>query len=150
MESIGKRIKEVRQQNKLSIEQIAKMLNISSSFVALIESGKRRMGLDTLIKFSKLFNISLDYLIFGDKRQDIVNKKDISTLMSDLREEEADMLYSFIQKLFYCRYNFERLKFVSYILNGVLAYIPENFKNQETLFISHLANYMAKTPYKMK
>lgn len=42
------------------------MLYISSSYLALIESGKRVPNLDLLIHIAKFTDVTLDYLVFGD------------------------------------------------------------------------------------
>lgn len=58
-----KRIKELREDNDYTQEYIAKMTNMKQPQYARYESGKRDFPLDTLIKISKIYNTSTDYLL---------------------------------------------------------------------------------------
>ena len=63
-EIIGSRLKEIREENKLSQTAIAKELGISQATIAQYELGKSCPNEDILLFYSKRFNVSLDY-IFG-------------------------------------------------------------------------------------
>lgn len=66
---ISNRIVELRRKHGMSQSQLAKALNISASTEGMYEQGRRIPGLDTLIMMSKIFAVSLDYLITGTEFQ---------------------------------------------------------------------------------
>ena len=64
MSSFGKRLKELRKENKLSQQELCVKLNfkITQSAIALWENDERVPNLDAVILLAKFFNVSLDYL----------------------------------------------------------------------------------------
>lgn len=79
---IGYRIKEARKNNGLTQKQCAKKLDgITVQMISGWETGNVVPQLDNLIKISKLFNLSLDYLITGvaqeNKNMEINTYKDV-------------------------------------------------------------------------
>ena len=79
---IGDRIKEARKSNGLTQKQCAKKLDgVTVQMISGWETGNVVPQLDNLIKISKLFNLSLDYLITGvaqeNKNMEINTYKDV-------------------------------------------------------------------------
>ena len=64
---ISIRILALRMRNKMTQAQLAKVLNISPSTLGMYEQGRRMPGIDTLVKLSDYFHVSLDYLITGSE-----------------------------------------------------------------------------------
>lgn len=64
-QEVGLRLRMLRKAYNLSIDELAKTLNITSGFLGLIERGYRGLTLPRLLTLSKLFNVSIDYLITG-------------------------------------------------------------------------------------
>lgn len=60
---LGDRIREERSKLKLSQSQLAEEIDISDSYMGYIERGERGLSLDTLIKLSNRFGVSVDYLL---------------------------------------------------------------------------------------
>lgn len=56
------RIRDVREDNDLSQQQVADLLNITRQQYQLYESGKREMPMHLFIVLAKHYNVSLDYL----------------------------------------------------------------------------------------
>lgn len=61
------RLHQERRNIGLTQLQLARELNISPSAVGMYEQGRRTPDLETLIALSKLFHVSLDYLITGEE-----------------------------------------------------------------------------------
>ena len=57
------RIKELREENNLSQEELASELGLSKGIISLYEQGKRKPSLDVLIQLSDFFKVTLDYLL---------------------------------------------------------------------------------------
>lgn len=60
-----KRLREARNVLKLSQEFVAKQLHIPRTAIVAIEAGKRSVSVEELDKFSKLYGISADELMYG-------------------------------------------------------------------------------------
>ncbi len=56
-------LKELRKEKKLSQAEFAKEFNIGQTTVSGWETGYREPDLDTLIKLSKYFGVTTDYLL---------------------------------------------------------------------------------------
>ena len=91
MRETGVRIQKLRTQSGYTQEEFAKILNIDRSNLSRIELGKRGCSLDLLIQFSDLFDVTLDYLILGRDRPDMLKtaekahlRKTIDILMRQL------------------------------------------------------------------
>lgn len=66
METIGGRLKELRQREGISQEQLAKELHFGSkSMVSQYESNKRAITIDALLEYSKRFDVTTDWILKG-------------------------------------------------------------------------------------
>lgn len=62
-------LKIVRQQRNLNQQKVAMDLNISREALSYYENGKREPSLQLLVKMSKYYNVSINYLITGEEFQ---------------------------------------------------------------------------------
>ncbi len=76
LQGMGQRIKELRCSMSLTQEKFAAQINISTSYLALLETGKRMASIDVLAQIVDSFHISLDYLLFG-KEEPLETKNDL-------------------------------------------------------------------------
>ena len=63
MEMIG--LKEIRKKKNYNQLKVAIDLSISRECISLYETGKRSPDIEMLLKLSRYFNVSIDYLITG-------------------------------------------------------------------------------------
>ncbi len=63
MKEIGKRIKELRTENKLSQQQFGELLSVSQDTISLWENGKSLPTTENLLVIAKKFNVSTDYIL---------------------------------------------------------------------------------------
>lgn len=61
------RITLLRKSKGLNQSQLAKKLHVSPSTIGMYEQGRRTPNIDILIQMSKIFNVSLDYLLTGSE-----------------------------------------------------------------------------------
>lgn len=66
LEAMGKRIRALRQAQNKTQGAFADMLHISTSYLALIEQGKRTASLDIIAQISRVCSVSSDFLLFGE------------------------------------------------------------------------------------
>lgn len=57
------RIRDLREDNDLTQQQIATLLNISQSTYSRYENGELEIPIQTLIKLANYYNTSIDYLV---------------------------------------------------------------------------------------
>ena len=86
---IGPKIKAFRRQLGLQANKFAEQINISPSYLNLIESGKRNIDGDLLIKVSKELRVDLSDLT---SKADVNLENDISELLDDQLFEDLDIL----------------------------------------------------------
>ena len=66
--NLGKQILKIRKDNKMSQEEFAEIFNVSRQTISSWENSKSYPDIETLIKISNKFQISLDILIKGDEK----------------------------------------------------------------------------------
>jgi transcriptional regulator with XRE-family HTH domain len=64
---IGKRIKLLRKENNFSQTHVASILFISQAAYSLIENSQNGIVVEHILKLSKLYKVSTDYLLTGEK-----------------------------------------------------------------------------------
>ena len=57
------KIKELREENGFTQNQIAKYLNIKQNTYSQYENEKRQLPIDVLIKLAKYYKVSTDYIL---------------------------------------------------------------------------------------
>ena len=58
----NERIREIREDNSLTQQKVADLLNIGQRTYADYESGKTRIPIDNLLILAKYYNVSMDYI----------------------------------------------------------------------------------------
>ena len=86
---IGPKIKAFRRQLGLQANKLAEDLNISPSYLNLIESGKRKIDGDLLLNVCEKLNIQLSDLT---SKTDINLQNTISEILDDSLFEDLDIL----------------------------------------------------------
>ena len=107
---IGERIKALRQERKLTVEQLSEMIGTSPSFIGLVERGMSGLSLITLANLSEALNISADYILKGvaysgksEKPSKIAKLDELRALQYSLDEETLDYVIGILRytKRFY-------------------------------------------------
>ena len=76
------RLRYLREYQELSQEEVSKRLNITQATYSRYESGVHLPGLEVLKSMSKLFNVSIDYLVENDCGiAEISNEVDINEFL---------------------------------------------------------------------
>ena len=57
------KLKELREENNLKQEDIARFLNIKQNTYSQYENFKRQLPIDALIKLARFYNVSTDYIL---------------------------------------------------------------------------------------
>lgn len=80
---LGKILKSLRESKKYTQKEVAELIGCSPQAYNYYESGKREPSIETLISFSHLYNIPVDFLI-GNFPQ---SKKECKKQFSELKKE---------------------------------------------------------------
>lgn len=83
MFDFGLRIRELREQHKLSQEQLGKKVDRSKSVISSYENNIKVPPLNVLTQMAVVFNVSLDYLVGIDK-EEMVSVNGLSKEQKDL------------------------------------------------------------------
>ena len=73
MQTIGKRLAEIRKSKGFKQIELAERLNVSQQVISNIERGVTTPDIEQLKKFADIYNISLDQLV-GDDTNDVERK----------------------------------------------------------------------------
>ncbi len=86
------RLKEIRQEKKLSQKDLTKKLNISQQAISLYEKGDREPKLETWQKLADFFNVPVDYLLGISKDRSTLTIDDLNSEEQEAYERITDML----------------------------------------------------------
>ncbi len=62
---IGQRIKDLRKEKGLTQQELAELVGVSQNLISKIEPGMRVPSVDLFAELSRVFEVSLDYLVLG-------------------------------------------------------------------------------------
>ena len=96
---VGRRIREIREYQHFTREQLSEKANISIQFLSDIENGYKSMTALTIINLAKALNISTDYILLGKSSSDNSNERDeiIFNLLAALPEEKKQSIEELIR-----------------------------------------------------
>lgn len=96
---IGKRIAEIRRSKNVTQEFLADQLGVSPKHISHTECGTSSLSLKNLIEFCKIFDCSLDYIIFGKKEDSVLSKlpEEITKILYTGTENEVNLLNRYLQ-----------------------------------------------------
>lgn len=94
--SLGEKIKKLRKERNMSLEDLAKLLNVSSMTVSRYERDLIEPNLKTLKELSRIFNVSIDYLLDNNTEE----FEDLLTLIKETQKALDDfknIIFEFIE-----------------------------------------------------
>ena len=65
MDTVGKRIRKLREDKKMTLDVFSERTGISKGFLSDAETGKRNLSSQNLLKIANVLNASLEYLLRG-------------------------------------------------------------------------------------
>ncbi len=95
---IGDRIREARMKSGLTQSQLAETLDVSTSFLSEVETGKKGMSFETFYAICESIEVSSDFILFGP---DAITKpsKTIIEIAQRLDSEELNTCINFLTAL---------------------------------------------------
>lgn len=95
LRQLGKRTKEQRKHQRLTLEALAERVDISRNFLWEIESGRKAPALSTMYRLSVALNVSLDYLMGTSDEPRHLTRPGTVSETDVLRAQVARQLQSF-------------------------------------------------------
>ena len=89
----GQKIQEARKEQRMTREELADRVGISTTFCANLECGNKMMSVETLNKLSEVLGVSTDFLL--DKTSDNPRIQNIALMLKD----QPDEVISFAEKM---------------------------------------------------
>ncbi len=91
-ETFAQRLKKYRNHNDLTQQMVADTLNIDRSTYSYYETGKTEPNMDTIIKLSKIFDVSITTLLTGELDSSVADANAAAKIeiirMENLTKEE--------------------------------------------------------------
>ena len=98
-------LKEIRTIRKLKVREVSDYLCCSPSVYSRYENGKREPAIDILLKLSKLYSVSVDYLIGNDRVVDTSISKIEALIINTMRQADERALQDALLLLEFHRVN---------------------------------------------
>lgn len=90
---LGKNIKEIRKSLKITQEQLAEKIDVSTVFISQIENATRKPSLETIYKISLTLGVKIDTLINKDtSKENINNIEQLTELLNRCSPSEQDFV----------------------------------------------------------
>lgn len=78
MNNIGETIKKYREDNNITQDKLAEEMNVTRQAVSNWENSKTQPDIDTIFKLAQIFKVSVEEIIYGEKRKTITNVTNIT------------------------------------------------------------------------
>lgn len=98
---LGLRIRQCRKAKKMTREQLAEKVDISSHYLYEIERGSKSVSVSILSDLAQELQTSLDYLVFGalPTQYDYIITDELNELLLDLNTGQRHSLYHIVKSL---------------------------------------------------
>jgi len=94
---IGRRVAMRRKQLGLTQAQAAELSGLTQQFFASVETGRKNMRADSIVKVSKALNISTDYLLTGTVTD--IERNQLTQMLAPLDETQLYALEEILKKI---------------------------------------------------
>ncbi len=99
MTTLGNKLRKLRNDKKLSLDELAKATQSSKGYLWELEMGKKRPSADKLVEIAKFYGVPIDYLINENDDNDINTAKRIFTRVSSLNEDEQKEIEKIVETI---------------------------------------------------
>lgn len=141
------RIKQLRENSDMTQEELAQKLNLSKGIISLYENDSRKPSLEVLVKLSKIFNCTVDYLIgksdykneedFYDK-----NPKTTQEFLEFATTQESEFInFKNLEQAVNMLINANKKDFEPILKAYLETYVPINLKSKIEKYIRYLYDY---------
>lgn len=90
---LGQRIRELRKEKKMTQEELGRILGVSKVSISGYENDTRQPDNEALVKLSKYFNVTVDYLLGRNSTPKWANKQDVFDLKKFLEDNDGSFTF---------------------------------------------------------
>ena len=91
---IGQRIKEQRIKRKMTQEELAECANVTSGYISLVETARKKISLETLLEVCGALEITLNELLTGNQIPLATDyNADYADIIANCNEYERKLIY---------------------------------------------------------
>lgn len=92
---LGKRIKEERIRSNLTQEQLAELIDVSTTYIGLVEHGKRSITLEKLITLASCLHVSIEDLLHDNiPNTQTANDIQMQSIWNQATSDEQSLILS--------------------------------------------------------
>lgn len=97
LEILGTRIREERIKRNLTIEQLAEIVDLSPSFLGLVERSERGLSLEKLYQISAAFNTTIDSLVRDEITTSTTRYSELNALLHNMSDTELSFIVNMVK-----------------------------------------------------
>ena len=94
---LGKNVRQARNNLKLTQEQLAEKIDVSTVFISQIETGVRKASLETIYKLSLSLKVPVDDLLKKEPASDITEYNELSSLLEYCTPKEIGLITELVR-----------------------------------------------------
>lgn len=95
---IGKRVCEIRKSSEMSQISLAEKTGLSVSYVSMVENGRRKVSLDTMLRIANVLGVTADELLNGNQLYNPAEyQTDMDLLLSDCNHYEKRIIFELVK-----------------------------------------------------
>lgn len=94
-ETVGEKLRQLREQNKMPLRKVAVLLNIDVAILSKMERGERKLSKEIVLKLAEIYNYNADELLISflsDKIMFEIQDEDLGEKALKLAEERVKYL----------------------------------------------------------
>lgn len=121
--SIGKRIRQLREQHGVTQFELSEIIDISPSYMGLIERGQRQLTIKRMLVLCDFFRVTTDYVILGKSENQTGSKENLIPCL--FNEAELELIDVLCKILIIRRFSKAELEFIREMINLCVKLIAE-------------------------
>lgn len=148
---LGDKIKALRIKNQFTQKQLADKLGLAQSTIGMIESGKRDVSFDILIKIADFFNVSTDFLTRKSAKAIIEDKLEkLNATFEDLSNKTKIPIEFFkkLDSIIPDDGDYKKMQLIAHALNIDSADLVNALARQEPPIIKEKTNLYETSEFK--
>lgn len=84
---LGERIRRLRTGARMTQNELAERLGVSTSAIGMYEQGRREPPYELLLRVGELFGVSMDWLLARDERDNAAEPGDLGDMLSAFQQQ---------------------------------------------------------------
>ena len=129
--NMGTRIRQLRKTRGITIKKLSERLNLSMSYLGLIEGNRRNLSSKNLAKLADIFNVTVDYLMFGTDAAEHGETGCGTRIKDALSQDEREFITAVTGTVIFYRFTKSELDF----LEAEINLQANNLQHMKSLYI---------------